>query len=121
MGRGMKAGKVQKSTRKIANAIRQHEVEEQKRFINQVRLELEEAVSDTLSYHHNLDMIGVMFALRDEFGFGKNRLLRAIRKSCEHSERMLRDGASVDEMLTILQDETGICEEELTWDIEIEI
>lgn len=121
MGRGMRAGKIPKERKKIEKAIRAREMDQQQKFVDSLRMNLEEAVSDTLAYHHNLDMIAMMFALHDEFGFGRSRLIRAIRKTCEHAERMLVDRADVDEMLEILKGETGIREEELTWDIKFEI
>lgn len=117
MGKGMRAGRLSK----IEKTIRKHEIEEQQKFVNSLRANLEEAVSDTLAYHHNLDMIAVMFALRDEFGFGKGRILRVIRRSCEHAERMIADRANVDDMLDILKGETGICEDDLMWEVKLEV
>lgn len=124
MGKGMRAGKVpkiEKDLKKISRVYQRYEEEERKRFIASVRAELEEEVTQTISYYHNLDMIAVMFALRDEFGFGKSRLIRTMKKSIEHAERMQRDNADVDEMLGILNEETGIREDELTWQFEVEV
>lgn len=124
MGKGMQAGrapKLDKDLKKAAQAYRRYEEKERKRLVDAVRVELEEEVTQTISYYHNLDMIAVMFALRDEFGFGKSRLLRTMKKSIEHVERMQRDRADVDVMLGILNEETGIREEELTWETEVEI
>ena len=53
-------------------------------------------------------MIAVMLALRDEFGFGRSRLIRTMKKTMDHSERMLEDHADVDDMLEILKVETGL-------------
>ena len=86
-----------------------------------VRQDLADEISAMLDYQHNIDMIGVLFGLRDEFGFGRTRLIRAIRRACDHAERMKRDHADVDEMLDILKAETGIEDDDLTWDVEIEI
>lgn len=123
MGKGMKAGRaprLEKDLKKISRFVRQYEAEERKRLVDLARSDLEKDIEQTLSYHHNIDMIALMFALRDEFSFGRSRLIRAVRRTAEHAERMILDKADVDEMLQLLKDETGICEEDLTWDEEIE-
>ena len=66
-------------------------------------------------------MIAVMLALRDEYGFGKGRLIRTMKKAMDHAERMLLDRVDVDEMLAVLKEETGLREEELVWDVEVEV
>ena len=65
--------------------------------------------------------IAFFSVLHDEFGFGKRRLIRAIKKTTEHAEEMLEARVDLDEALAILKDETGIREDELSWDIDIEI
>lgn len=124
MGRGMRAGRPTQKDRtlkKIERFVREYEAEERKRLVDYARADLEKDIKDTLSYQHNVEMIAVMFALRDEFGFGKRRLIRAIKKTTEHAEEMLEARVDLDEALAILKDETGIREDELSWDIDIEI
>ncbi len=43
-----------------------------------------------------------------------------MKKTMDHSERMLEDHADVDDMLEILKVETGLTEGELIWDVEVE-
>lgn len=121
MGKGMKAGKPSKEVKIISRAVRQYQEEQRRELITAVKAEIEDEVSERIIYCHNIDMIGVMFALRDEFGFGKSRLIRAVKRATEHSERMLRDKADVDEMLELLDEETGIKEDDLVWQIEVEV
>lgn len=121
MGKGMTAGRLSKKEKTVKRLKEKIRDADRKQFIEAVMAEVEDQMSAKISYHHNIDMIGVMFALRDEFGFGRGRLIRAIRKSCDHATRMMIDHADVDEMLMILREETGLTEEDMTWNVEIEI
>lgn len=129
MGRGMRAGKKPKNSitithddlKKLERVARKYEQEERKRILEAMKDALAEEVEKALSYRHNIDMIAVTFALRDEYGFGKSRLIRALKKADAHAERMILDGVDVDEMLGILKDETGLREDELIWDMEVEV
>ena len=122
MGRGIKAGKKSKDLKtrqKIKRLIRTYEAEERKKFVNNVRANISDEITETIMYQHNIDMLSVMFALRDEFNFGKNRLIRTIKKASSHAEFMHREKVSVDEMLAILEEETGVSEEDLIFKDEI--
>ena len=124
MGKGMRAGrdsKAEKKKKAIVRALQRDEEAERKRLVRAAGAELKEDFERTLSYHHNVAMIAEMFALRDEFCFGKKRLLRVIAKTAEHKKRMLKDQVDIDEMLEILKKETGIRKEEIEGDDEIEI
>ncbi len=129
MGRGMKAGRkpknsitiTQEDLKHLERVARKYEQEERKRILDSMKDALAEEVGKALSYRHNIDMIAVMFALRDEYGFGKSRLIRAIKTASAHAERMILDDADLDEMLEVLKTETGISEDELIWDFEVEM
>ncbi len=122
MGRGMKAGKMtddQKRKRQIKKQIRIYETEEREKLVKQVKEDIAQEVTEHIMYHHNIDMLSVMFALRDEFKFGKDRIVRTIKKAAEHADYMYREKADVDEMLKILKEETGVIEDDLIFDKEV--
>lgn len=120
MGKGMRAGRLPKKERKIRE-IKSELLEVKKRteFVNSVREDLEAEVLRLLTYNHNLDMLSVMFALRDMFGFGKDRLLRTMEKACQHQNQMAESKADINEMLEIIRSETGIAPDELVFEVEV--
>jgi len=123
MGKGMRAGRIPKADkdmRKLERAVDEYAQRVEKRIVKSAKDSLADEIIEELTYRHNVDMIAVMFALRDEFGFGRARLVRTMKKTMDHAERMLEDHADVDAMLEILKEETGLREDELIWDVEVE-
>lgn len=123
MGKGMRAGRIPKADkdmRKLERAFDEYAQRVEKRIVKSAKDSLADEIIEELTYRHNVDMIAVMFALRDEFGFGRARLVRTMKKTMDHAERMLEDHADVDAMLEILKEETGLREDELIWDVEVE-
>lgn len=123
MGRGMKAGKLQKEKRDMRRmelAVDEYAKRVEKRIVRSAKDSLADEITEELTYRHNIDMISIMFALRDEFGFGRSRLIRTLKKSIEHADRMLEDHADIEEMLEIVKKETGLTEEDLIWSEEEE-
>ncbi len=121
MGRGIKAGKKSKDLKnrqRIKQQIRTYESEERAAFIEKVRRDIADEVTETIMYHHNIDILSVMFALRDEFKFGKDRIIRTVKKAAAHADVMYREKASVDDMLALLEEETGLIEEDLIFEEE---
>ena len=106
--------------RKLERAVDEYAQRVEKRIVKSAKDSLADEIIEELTYRHNVDMIAVMFALRDEFGFGRARLVRTMKKTMDHAERMLEDHADVDAMLEILKEETGLREDELIWDVEVE-
>lgn len=124
MGRGMRAGKppkAEKDLKRLERLFDWYAPQAEKRMAELAKESLTEDIVQELTYRHNIDMIAVMLALRDEFGFGKSRIIRLMKKTMDHAERMLLDRADVDEMLGILKEETGLREDELVWDVEVEL
>ena len=122
MGRGIKAGKKSKDLKnrqRIKQQIRTYESEERAAFIEKVRRDIADEVTETIMYHHNIDILSVMFALRDEFKFGKDRIIRTVKKAAAHADVMYREKASVDDMLALLEEETGLIEEDLIFEEEV--
>jgi len=123
MGKGMRAGRIPKADkdmRKLERAVNLYAQQVEKRIVKNAKDSIADDIVEELTYRHNIDMIAVMLALRDEFGFGRSRLIRTMKKTMDHSERMLEDHADVDDMLEILKVETGLTEGELIWDVEVE-
>lgn len=121
MGRGIKAGKKSKDLKnrqRIKQQIRTYESEERAAFIEKVRRDIADEVTETIMYHHNIDILSVMFALRDEFKFGKDRIIRTVKKAAAHADVMYREKVSVDDMLALLEEETGLIEEDLIFEEE---
>lgn len=118
MGKGMKAGgkKAKKSFNLHVYESTQREIE-----FNHIKKDLVDQFTDVLMYQHNIDMLSVLFALRDEFKFGKDRLIRTLKKASAHADTMFINGDSVDEMLDILKQETGLTEGDLVFKHEIVI
>ena len=124
MGRGMRAGKppkAEKDLKKLERLFDWYAPQAERQMVRRAKDSLAEEIEQELTYRHNIDAIAFMFALRDEFGFARNRLIRTMKKYMDHAERMLLDRADVDEMLGILKDETGLREDELIWDVEVEV
>ena len=124
MGKGIKAGKppkAEKDLKRLERLFDWYAPQAEKRMAERAKESLTEDIVQELTYRHNIDAIAFMFALRDEFGFGRTRLIRTMKKYIDHAERMLLDRADVDEMLRILKDETGLREDELIWDVEVEV
>lgn len=124
MGRGIKAGKKSKDVKlasRIKKQIRIYETEEREAFVKQVREDIAKEVTESIMYHHNIDMLSVMFALRDEFKFGKDRIIRVIKKAAAHADYMYREKMDVDELLAILEEETGVAEDDLIFDEEVPV
>lgn len=124
MGKGMRAGKIpkeDKDLRKLERLVGRYAEQAEKRIVRTAKDSLAEEITEELMYRHNIDMIAVMLALRDEYGFGKGRLIRTMKKAMDHAERMLLDRVDVDEMLEVLKEETGLREKELVWDVEVEV
>ena len=124
MGKGMRAGKIpkeDKDLRKLERLVGRYAEQAEKRIVRTAKDSLAEEITEELMYRHNIDMIAVMLALRDEFSFGRSRLIRTMKKAMDHAERMLEDHADVDEMLEVIKSETGLREEELVWDVEVEV
>lgn len=122
MGRGIKAGKKSKDLKnrqRIKQQIRTYESEERAAFIEKVRRDIADEVTETIMYHHNIDILSVMFALRDEFKFGKDRIIRTVKKAAAHADVMYREKVSVDDMLALLEEETGLIEEDLIFEEEV--
>lgn len=122
MGRGMKAGKLPKEKRDMRRmelAVDEYAKRVEKRIVRSAKDSLADEITEELTYRHNIDMISIMFALRDEFGFGRSRLIRTLKKSIEHADRMLEDRADIEEMLEIVKKETGLTEEDLIWSEEV--
>lgn len=122
MGRGMKAGKLPKEKRDMRRmelAVDEYAKRVEKRIVRSAKDSLADEITEELTYRHNIDMISIMFALRDEFGFGRSRLIRTLKKSIEHADRMLEDHADIEEMLEIVKKETGLTEEDLIWSEEV--
>lgn len=123
MGKGMRAGRIPKADkdmRKLERAVNLYAQQVEKRIVKNAKDSIADDIVEELTYRHNIDMIAVMLALRDEFGFGRSRLIRTMKKTMDHAERMLEDHADVDAMLEILKEETGLREDELIWDVEVE-
>lgn len=122
MGRGMKAGRLQKEKRdmrRMERAVDEYAKRVEKRIVRSAKDSLADEITEELTYRHNIDMISIMFALRDEFGFGRSRLIRTLKKSIEHADRMLEDHADIEEMLEIVKKETGLTEGDLIWSEEV--
>ena len=122
MGRGIKAGKKSKDLKnrqRIKQQIRTYESEERAAFIEKVKKDIADEVTETIMYHHNIDILSVMFALRDEFKFGKDRIIRTVKKAAAHADVMYREKVSVDDMLALLEEETGLIEEDLIFEEEV--
>ena len=123
MGKGMRAGRIpkaEKDMRKLERAVDEYAQRVEKRIVRNAKDSIADDIIEELTYRHNIDMIAVMLALRDEFGFGRSRLIRTMKKTMDHAERMLEDHADVDEMLEVIRSETGLREDELIWDVEVE-
>lgn len=119
MGKNMKAGKrpkSEKNIRRLEKVMDEYALQAEKEITDRARENLKDEVANEIMYRHNIDMISVMLALKDEFRFGKVRIVRVLRRATSHAERMLLDRAEVDEMLRILEEETGIQENELVWE-----
>ena len=119
MGKGMKAGRKSKNTFQLRNDIRMYNSTEREIEMNRIKKEVSDQFVDILMYQHNIDMLAVLFALRDEFKFGKDRLIRTMKKASEHADTMFRNNNSVDEMLDILSKETGVGEKDLVFKTEV--
>lgn len=117
MGRGIKAGKKKKIDKKIRNIMEARTAYEKQKIVDSVTNDMTELIM----YQHNIDMIAVMFALRDEFQFGKSRLIRVLKRASEHADNMFVNKMDVDEMLAILEEETGVKEEDLIFTHEVEV
>lgn len=115
MGRGIKAGKTKKKKSGLDLSLRL----DQERLANDINEAIKGEVTEMIMYQHNIDMLAVMFALRDEFKFGKDRLIRTLKKASEHATNMFHEGVSVDEMLVILEEETGVTETDLVFKPEV--
>ena len=117
MGKNMKAGKIPKSEKNLRRFEKVMDgYASQAEIMDRARENLAEEVANEIMYRHNIDMISVMLALKDEFRFGKVRIMRVLRRATSHAERMLLDRAEVDSMLKILEEETGILENDLVWE-----
>ncbi len=120
-GNGRKAGKKKdKDQFKLRSDIRLYTSTEQEiKSRNALNKALYDRVMETILYQHNIDMLAVLFALRDEFKFGKERLIRTLKKASAHADTMFRNKVSVDEMLDILEKETGVTEDDLSFKNEV--
>ena len=122
MGKGMKAaGKKAKKSFNLRKDIHVYESTQRKIELNRIKKDMVDQFTDVLMYQHNIDMLSVLFALRDEFKFGKDRLVRTLKKASMHADTMFLNGDSVDEMLDILKQETGVTEKDLVFRNEIVI
>lgn len=111
MGRKMTAGRPNKTRR----AVRQWEIRERDKIIAEAKKNLTEDIEQTIMDRHNRIMLACMFAIRDELGYGKVRLIRIFKKINDHFEAILEEGKPIDELLDILEKETGLKEEDLVW------
>lgn len=121
MGRGIKAGKKKKLDKKIREVVDAHSEFEKRRLVEEIKDDVTREMTDLIMYQHNIDVLAMMFALRDEFGFGKERLIRTLKRASSHSDNMFVNKMNVDEMLDILETETGIKEDDLVFTHEIEV
>ena len=122
MGRGIKAGKPKKkSSSRLRSLVRDiYETKERERVIREIKEQVTDEFTEMIMYQHNIDMLSVLFALRDEFKFGRDRLVRTLKKASEHAENMYREEVSVDDMLDILEKETGVTETDLVFEKVVE-
>ena len=119
MGRGIKAGKKKKLDKKIREVVDAHSEFEKRRLVEEIKDDVTREMTDLIMYQHNIDVLAMMFALRDEFGFGRERLIRTLKRASSHSDNMFVNKMNVDEMLDILETETGIKEDDLVFTHEI--
>lgn len=103
----------------VKNELRIYESKERERTIREIKEQVADEFTELVLYQHNVDMLSVLFALRDEFKFGKERLIRTLKKASEHADNMYREQVSVDDMLAILEEETGVTEADLTFKTEV--
>lgn len=119
MGKGMRAGRLPKSEKNLKRfekVIDEYASRAEKEITARARENLAEEVTDEILYRHNIDMVAIMLALKDEFGFGKVRIMRVMKRAISHADRMLLDRSELDDMLKILREETGIREDDLVWE-----
>lgn len=120
MGRGIKAGRKTKK-RVLDLEPRKESAIDRETMVRDVKRQVADDVTEMILYQHNIDMLSVLFALRDEFKFGKDRLIRTLKKASEHADNMYHEKVSVDDMLDVLKEETGVTEADLTFSKEVEV
>jgi hypothetical protein len=81
--------------------VRQAARKEVEKQTEKIKLECEKAIAQN---YHRLWVI----ALRDEFGFGKDRLTRALEKVIELSNDLSDKRFNFDDIADVIKDETGL-------------
>lgn len=81
--------------------VRQAARKEVEKQTEKIKLECEKAITQN---YHRLWVI----ALRDEFGFGKDRLKRALEKVIELSNDLSDKRFNFDDIADVIKDETGL-------------
>ncbi len=126
MGKGMLAGKNRKSkSREKEISYRQSiptptttEVDND-RFMYNVRARVQNELTLSLAYQHNIDMLSFLLALRDEFSFGKQRLLRVLEKASKHAEYAFTHNMTTEDLIEVLHEETGLTSKDLTFEVDL--
>lgn len=122
MGRGMIARKTKKSkirtSKKKSLNIQSNNYTEinTTQFLNNVRTRVQNELAISLTYQHNIDMLSFLLALRDEFSFGKQRLLRVLEKASKHAEYAFTHNMTTEDLIQILEEETGLTSKDLTFE-----
>lgn len=123
MGRGMIAGKQKKlkvtSNRKnsvnFQNTSNYTEINTTQ-FLSNVRTRVQNELAISLTYQHNVDMLSFLLALRDEFSFGKQRLIRVLNQASKHAEYAFTHNMTTEDLIQILGEETGLTSEDITFE-----
>ena len=88
-------------------------------FLNNVRTRVQNELAISLTYQHNIDMLSFLLALRDEFSFGKQRLLRVLGKASKHAEYAFTHNMTTEDLIQILEEETGLTSKDLTFEAKL--
>ena len=120
MGRGMIAKKPKKrsatknQSTKSSTAI--YTEIDKNQFINNVRSRVQNELAISLAYQHNIDMLSFLLALRDEFSFGKSRLLRVLARASKHAEYAFTHNMTTEDLIAVLEEETGLTAKDITFE-----
>lgn len=109
-----KKSKLKKDTQSPNTAI--YTEIDKNRFINDVRARVQNELTLNLAYQHNIDMLSFLLALRDEFSFGKSRLLRVLERASKHAEYAFVHNMTTEDLIEVLEEETGLTAKDITFE-----
>ena len=120
IARKTKKSKIKTSKKKSSN-IQSNDYTEinTTQFLSNVRTRVQNELATSLAYQHNIDMLSFLLALRDEFSFGKQRLLRVLAKASKHAEYAFTHNMTTEDLIQILEEETGLTSEDLTFEAKL--